>query len=94
MISCCEHCKFVTQRKIFYTVHVVSEHPEMKQNIIKQCDWPECAFASDHSGRMATHTKSHQTLLCKQCVFTTNKSIIFNKHMNQQHKKTQICGKA
>ena len=76
---------------------MMSDHPELRQTSIEQCDWPKCAFSSNHRGRMATHTKSHQILTCGQCIFTTNKSSILYKHMNQQHRKysyiCDTCGK-
>ena len=77
---------------------LISEHSEIKQTRIEQCDWPDCVFSSNHRGGMATHTKSHQLLSCSHCIFTTNKSLILYKHMNQWHNKysyiCDTCGKS
>ena len=94
----CEYCSFHTKRKHKYIRHLVSDHPEIRLNVIEQCDWPACFFASHISGSLAKHMKTHQTLSCNQCVFTTDKSLILSKHVNQQHRKRSYicdtCGKA
>ena len=94
----CEYCKFVTKRQVNYTMHLKTEHNEIKLNVVEQCDWPECDFASHRKGNLPRHRKIHQTLSCSQCVFTTDKSIILIKHINRQHRKRSYiydtCGKA
>ena len=38
----CEFCNFLTKRQINYTMHLKTKHPEIKPNVLEQCNWPEC----------------------------------------------------